>query len=83
MPRDSWNHLLAWWSAHWTWFFWILMLLVAVRLAIRWFRISAAESKDAKGSTEQILRLRHARGEIDKSEYERKLSRLRRLRKSA
>lgn len=83
MPRNGWDHLLAWWSTHWMWFFWILMMLVVVRLAIRWFRISAADSKDTNGSPEQILRLRHACGEIDKSEYERRLSCLRRLRKSA
>lgn len=83
MPRDDWNHVLAWWTTHWIWFFWILMLLIAVRLAIRWLGISAASSKDFNGRPEQILRLRHACGEIDRAEYERRLSRLRRLRKSA
>ena len=54
-------------------------MIVLVRLAVRWFKISAAHSKSLP---EEILRVRYASGEIDKPEYENKLRELHRFVKS-
>ncbi len=83
MTGHGWQQPLGWWTAHWTWLFWGLVLLVMVKLGIRWSRISAASSRTARGSPEEILRLRYASGEIDRSEYARRRAHLHRLRKSA
>ena len=48
-------------------------MIVLVRFAVRWFRISAAHSKSLP---EEILRVRLASGEIDKPEYKNKLREL-------
>jgi uncharacterized membrane protein len=54
-------------------------MIVLVRLAVRWFRISAAHSKSLP---EELLRVRLASGEIDKPEYDNRLCELHRLVKS-
>ncbi len=83
MPQDGWHNLFQWWLKHWTWFFWIMVLLVVVQQAVRWFRIRAAVSKSLPAGPEEILKLRYSCGEIDRSEYKRRLDGLRRLRRSA
>lgn len=60
------------------WFFWVLVLLVTLKLVLRWLRISAARSKSGP---EGILGARLARGEIDKSEYKRRFTHLQGLTK--
>jgi uncharacterized membrane protein len=59
--------------------FWVAVMIVVVRLAVRWFKISVAHSKSLP---EEILRVRYACGEIDKPDYENKLRELHRLVKS-
>ena len=83
MPQEGWHCLFQWWLKHWTWFFWIMVLIVAAQQAVRWFRISAARSKNLPDGPKEILKLRCACGEIDRSEYKRRLDALRRLRRSA
>ncbi len=83
MTGDGWHQFFLWCLAHWTWVFWVVVGLVAVRMAFRWFRVFGNRSKCLPGSPEEILRLRYSSGEIDKKEYERRLSELRRLRGGA
>jgi len=59
--------------------FWVAVMIVAVRFAVRWFRISVEHSKSLP---EQVLRVRYVSGQIDKSEYENKLRELHRFVKS-
>jgi len=69
------------WNSRWhmgfMWIFWVLLIVLIV-----WLLVRAASGRPTKGdsqdSPEQILKRRYARGEIDKEEYERRLSDLRR-----
>jgi uncharacterized membrane protein len=75
----NWRDLLLWWPSHWTRLFWVAVMIVMVRFAVRWFKISAAHSKSLP---EEILQARYAAGEIDKPEYDNKLRELHRFVKS-
>jgi uncharacterized membrane protein len=59
--------------------FWVAVMIVVVRFAVRWFRTSVEHSKSLP---EQVLRVRYLAGEIDKSEYESVLRELHRFVKS-
>ena len=75
----NWQHLLLWWPSHWMRLFWVAVMIVVVRLAVRRFKISVAHSKCLP---EGILRVLYASGDIHKPEYENKLLELHRLVKS-
>ena len=75
----NWQNLLLWWPSHWMRLFWVAVMIVVVRLAVRWFKISVAHSKSLP---EEILRVRYASGNIHKPEYEGKLRELHRIVKS-
>ncbi len=64
-----------WWHMGWMWLFWILVIVALIWL----FRVFAAPGRggEPRESPEQILKRRYAQGEIDKEEYERRLSDLR------
>jgi hypothetical protein len=79
MTLVNWQNLLLWWPSHWMRLFWVAVMIVVVRLAVRWFKISVAHSKSLP---EEILRVRYASGDIDKPEYENKLRALHRFVKS-
>ena len=70
---------LEWWYLNWHWLFRGVVLAVLVLLVIQWIRISSSHASRFHDLAGQILRLRYFRGEIDKQEYERRLSALRRL----
>ena len=59
------------------WLSWILFIVVLV-LLIRWLPGAIRGLETPKESAEEILKRRYARGDIDKEEYDRKLSDLRR-----
>ena len=65
-----------WWHMGWMALFWIAVIVVIVLLA----RASAASGRggEPRDTPEEILKRRYAKGEIDKDEYERKLTDLRR-----
>jgi putative membrane protein len=66
-----------WWHMGWMWLFWILVI-VAIIWLFRAFAGPGRGGGEPRESPEQILKQRYARGEIDKDEYERRLSDLRR-----
>ena len=72
-----WNH--GWWGMGAMWLFWLVVLIVAVAL-IGWLirRTQVQSSTGRASSAEEILKERYARGEIDKQEYEERLTELRR-----
>ncbi len=70
-------HWDGWWHFGWMWVFWIL-LIVALVLLIRWAVTAGRSSRPPGESPEAILKQRYARGEIDKEEYDRRLTDLRR-----
>lgn len=76
MTLVNWQNLLLWWPFHWVRLFWVAVMIVVVRFAVRWFRIWVEHSKSLP---EQVLRVRYVSGEIDKSEYESKLRGLHRF----
>ena len=58
---------------------WSVLLIVLIALAVWWAVNASQHSGSAKrDSAEEALRLRYARGEIDKDEFERRLLDLRR-----
>jgi putative membrane protein len=59
------------------WLFWIGLIVLVVWLVVRVVSGGATRG-DPQELPEQILKRRYARGEIDKEEYERRLSDLRR-----
>lgn len=67
----------GWWHMGGMWFFWIVVIVVLIFL-IRWLAVSPQRTEAPRESAIDILKQRYARGEIDKEEYERKLSDLRR-----
>lgn len=70
-------HWDGWWPMGGMWLFWLLVLAGLV-LLVRWFLVGERGSAETHESPEQILKKRYARGDIDKEEYERMLSDLRR-----
>jgi putative membrane protein len=72
MPWDGWGGHMAG-----MWIFWILFIVVIVFL-IRWLAISPRGPEAPHESAEDILKKRYARGDIDREDYERRLSDLRR-----
>jgi putative membrane protein len=71
-------HWHGWgWHMAGMWIFWVVVIVVLV-LVIRWLAGSARGPETPRESAIDILKQRYARGEIDKEEYERKLSDLRR-----
>lgn len=75
-----WNH---WWGMGLMGLFWIAILVLLVLLVL-WLVRAGSSSKSpttsspGEGSAEDILKRRYARGEIDKEEYERRLTEIRR-----
>jgi putative membrane protein len=81
-PNYGWPMGNYWWHMGWMWLLWIVIMVV---IALVLFRALAApgrrvgEHRESQGeSPEQILKRRYAKGEIDKEEYDRKLTDLRR-----
>ncbi len=72
---NGWNGW--WWHMGFMWLFWIVVIVAVVWALARGIsgRTQMGERQD---SPEQILKRRYASGEIDKEEYERRLSDLRR-----
>jgi putative membrane protein len=66
--------VMGWWMAVW----WILGLAVMVLLVWIVARAAAGPVERADDSPEQILKRRYARGEIDREEYDRRLTDIRR-----
>ena len=72
----------GWWGMGGMWLLW-LVVIVAVVLAVVFFARSAGgagrgASATQGESSEEILRRRYARGEIDREDYQRMLADLRR-----
>lgn len=40
MTLVNWQNLLLWWPSHWMRLFWVAVVIVVVRLAVRWYKIS-------------------------------------------
>lgn len=62
----------------WTWIGWIGILFLAVCLALWAVRVGLASSGAAPEPPEEVLRRRYANGEMDRTEYERRLADLER-----
>lgn len=74
MPWHGWN---GWWHMGFMWLFWVALIVIVVWLLVRGTS-GRPSTGGAQDSPEQILKRRYARGEVDKDEYERRLSNLRR-----
>lgn len=59
------------------WIWWILLIVIVV-LGIRFFTGRGGAQAGRRESPEEILKRRYANGEIDREEYERMMSDLRR-----
>ncbi len=59
------------------WIFWILIIIAAV-FSIRWMVGASRGPAGFRETPEEILERRYAGGEIDKTEYEHRLTDLRR-----
>ena len=59
------------------WIFWVLIIIAAV-FAIRWAVGASRGPAGSRETPEEVLKRRYAGGEIDKTEYERRLMDLRR-----
>jgi len=59
------------WAMLWWWAFWLLVVVAAT-----WLLLKRSGRPDGE-SPESILKRRYARGEIDRQEYEQRLSDLR------
>lgn len=71
-----WHTGMGWGFMGFMWLFWVLFIVLVVWLIVR--TASGRPTGTHQDSPEQILKRRYARGEIDKEEYERRLSDLRR-----
>ena len=65
-----------WWHMGWMLLFWV-MVIVAIVWIVRAFSGPGRGGGEPRETPEQILKRRYAQGEIDKDEYERRLSDLR------
>jgi putative membrane protein len=65
------------WMGFWMVFGWIIGLAVLILLVWIVARAASGPSGRAEESPEQILKRRYARGEMDREDYERRLSDLR------
>ena len=65
---------MGWWMGLW----WLFGLAVVVFLVWLIARTASGSSGRADETPEQILKRRYARGEIDREEYERRLTDIRR-----
>jgi putative membrane protein len=72
-----WNGYGWGWHMAGMWFFWILLIVVIV-LLFRWLGVPGRGPEPPRESAEEILKKRYARGEIDKEEFDRRLTDLRR-----
>ena len=59
------------------WLFWILLVIVIVWLVRGAFTVHSHSTAEKQQSALDILKLRYARGEIDRDEYKEKLRDLR------
>ncbi len=59
------------------WLIWVLIIIATV-LFIRWMVDASRDRRGPRETPEEILKRRYANGEINKTEYERKLTDLRR-----
>ena len=66
--------VMGWWMALW----WILGLAVLILLVWVVARAAGGSGGRADESPEQILKRRYARGEIEREEYDRRLTDIRR-----
>lgn len=78
MPHDhmDWEH---WWGMGWMWLIGIavvIALVVVIAVIVR--SATGREPPARERSSEDLLKERYARGEIEREEYERRLSDLRR-----
>jgi len=64
---------MGWWMGLWM-VFWLAVLILLVWIVAR---AAGASSSRTDETPEQILKRRYARGEIERQEYERRLSDLR------
>lgn len=71
-----WPHMgaMGWWMALW----WLFGLAVVVLLVWLIAKTASGAPGRADDTPEQILKRRYARGEIDREEYERRLTDIRR-----
>jgi putative membrane protein len=65
---------MGWWMAVW----WLAGLAVLILIVWMVTRAAGRVSGQADESPEQILKRRYARGEIDREEYQRRLTDIRR-----
>lgn len=72
-------HWMDGWHGAWMWIFWLVVLGIGVAIVIALVRAAGTGAGRAE-STEEILRKRFARGEIDRDELEERLEELRRRR---
>lgn len=73
MPWHGWD---GWWHMGFMWLFWSLVIVLIVWLIVR--APGRGLPTGDHETPEQILKRRYARGEVEKEEYERRLSDLRR-----
>ena len=72
-----WNH--GWWGMGAMWLLWLVVVIAAIALIAWLIRRTPVQSSTRRSSpAEEILKERSARGEIDKREYEQRLTELRR-----
>ncbi len=65
------------WGMGAMWLIWVLIIIATV-LFIRWMVDASRDRRGPRETPEEILKRRYANGEINKTEYERKLTDLRR-----
>lgn len=78
MPWHGYGYGYGWgWHLAGMFIFWIVLVLVII-LLVRWLGVPGRGPSGPHESAEEILKKRYARGEIDKEEFDRRLSDLRR-----
>lgn len=80
MPLGEQHHLLQWWYTHWTWIFWFIVVVVAARMVVWWSKTLPSRRSNVPPRPEEILKLRYICGDLDKTEYKRRLNLLGRMR---